>query len=63
MTLERPGGVEKFGVARAFTGHEEPVSRMAIMDAVTIATPIGLHYEQGRQALLAGKLHPLQQKR
>jgi predicted dehydrogenase len=45
---------EKFGVARAFTSYEEMLADGDV-DAVTIATPIGLHYEQGRQALLAGK--------
>ncbi len=45
---------EKFGVARAFTSYEELLADGDV-DAVTIATPIGLHYEQGRQALLAGK--------
>jgi predicted dehydrogenase len=45
---------EKFGVARAFTSYEELLA-VGDVDAVTIASPIGLHYEQGRQALLAGK--------
>ena len=45
---------EKYGVARAFTTYEE-LLEAGDVDAVTIASPIGLHYEQGRQALLAGK--------
>ena len=45
---------ERFGVERAFTDYEELLARGEV-DAVTIASPIGLHYEQGRQALAAGK--------
>ena len=45
---------EKYGVARAFTSYEELLEASDV-GAVTIASPIGLHYQQGRQALLAGK--------
>jgi predicted dehydrogenase len=45
---------ERFGVERAFEDFGELLDRGEV-DAVTIASPIGLHYEQGRQALLAGK--------
>jgi predicted dehydrogenase len=44
----------KYGVPRAFTSLDELLARGDV-DAVTIATPIGLHYEQGKQAILAGK--------
>lgn len=44
----------KFGVQRAFTSYEELLERGDV-DAVTIASPIGLHYQQGKQALEAGK--------
>lgn len=53
-----PGRAEaaaaKYSVARAFTSYEELLERGEV-DAVTIASPIGLHYQQGRQALEAGK--------
>jgi predicted dehydrogenase len=53
-----PGRAEaaaaKYGVARAFTSYEELLADGDV-DAVTIASPIGLHYQQGRQALDAGK--------
>ena len=53
-----PGRAEaaaaKYGVARAFTTYEELLAAGGV-DAVTIASPIGLHYEQGRLALEAGK--------
>ena len=45
---------ERFGVERAFEDYGELLARGEV-DLVTIASPIGLHYEQGRQALLAGK--------
>jgi predicted dehydrogenase len=45
---------EKYGVARAFTTYEALLEDGDV-DAVSIASPIGLHYSQGRQALLAGK--------
>ncbi|MBA3416928.1 MAG: Gfo/Idh/MocA family oxidoreductase [Chloroflexia bacterium] len=44
----------KYGVARAFETYEELLASGEV-DAVTIASPIGLHYEQGRSALEAGK--------
>jgi predicted dehydrogenase len=43
-----------FGVARAFTEYDALLEH-GYVDAVTIASPIGLHYEQGRRALEAGK--------
>ena len=45
---------EKYSVARAFTTYEELLDAGDVT-AVSIASPIGLHYQQGRQALLAGK--------
>lgn len=45
---------EKFGVTHAFTEYEDLLEQGEV-DAVTIASPIGLHYEQGRMALDAGK--------
>jgi len=45
---------ERFGVERAFVDYADLLARGEV-DAVTIASPIGLHYEQGRQALDAGK--------
>ena len=53
-----PGRAEaaaaRFGVDRAFTVYEDLLAHGEV-DAVTIATPIGLHYAQGRQALETGK--------
>ena len=43
-----------FGVARAFTDYADLLAHGEV-DAVTIASPIGLHHAQGRQALEAGK--------
>src|SRR4051812_8779268 len=45
---------ERFGVERAFEDYGALLAHGEV-DAITIASPIGLHYEQGRQALLAGK--------
>lgn len=45
---------ERFGVERSFVDFGDLLARGEV-DAVTIASPIGLHYEQGRQALAAGK--------
>ncbi|HEV8637157.1 MAG TPA: Gfo/Idh/MocA family oxidoreductase [Chloroflexota bacterium] len=45
---------ERFGVRRPFLTLEELLERGDV-DAVTIASPIGLHYEQGKKALEAGK--------
>src|SRR5690349_7138096 len=45
---------ERFGIPQAFEEYEELLARGEV-DAVTIASPIGLHYRQGRQALDAGK--------
>lgn len=53
-----PGRAEaaarKFGIPHAFTSYEDLLAHGEV-DAVTIASPIGLHYEQGRMALEAGK--------
>ena len=53
-----PGRAEaaaaKFGCQHAFISYEELLERGEV-DAVTIASPIGLHYEQGKLALEAGK--------
>jgi predicted dehydrogenase len=53
-----PGRAEaaahKFGVARAFTTYEDLLAQGDV-DAVSICSPIGLHYTQGMQALEAGK--------
>jgi predicted dehydrogenase len=53
-----PGRAEaaalRFGVRRAFTGLGELLDHCSV-DAVTIASPIGLHHEQGMMALRAGK--------
>src|SRR5579859_785487 len=45
---------EKFGITRAYEQYDDLLARGNV-DAVTIASPIGLHYEQGRTALDAGK--------
>jgi predicted dehydrogenase len=44
----------KFGVRRAFTSYDDLLAAGDV-DAVTLASPIGLHYEQGRRAIEAGK--------
>src|SRR5262249_4489425 len=44
----------RFGVARAYERYEDLLEDAAV-DAVTLCTPIGLHYEQGLQAIGAGK--------
>lgn len=45
---------EKFGGERAFIEYEDLLAHGEV-DMVTIASPIGLHFEQGKQALDAGK--------
>jgi predicted dehydrogenase len=42
---------ERFGVPHAFTEYDDLLGEV---DAVTLASPIGLHFEQGRRALEAG---------
>lgn len=53
-----PGRAEaaaaRFGVPHFFLDYEELLEKGEV-DAVTIASPIGLHYQQGRLALEAGK--------
>jgi len=44
----------RFGVTQAFTSYDDFLERSGV-DAITLATPIGIHYEQGKKALLAGK--------
>ena len=44
----------KWNVPHAFTRYEDLLAAGEI-DAVTIASPIGLHYEQGKMALESGK--------
>ncbi|MEM9265892.1 MAG: Gfo/Idh/MocA family oxidoreductase [Cyanobacteria bacterium P01_F01_bin.13] len=44
---------QKFGVAHAFATHEELFASGQV-DAVTIASPIGFHYHQGKQAITQG---------
>ncbi|MFN3652722.1 MAG: Gfo/Idh/MocA family protein [Armatimonadota bacterium] len=45
---------ERYGVPQAFESLEQML-REGDLDAVTIGTPIALHYEQGLQCLAAGK--------
>src|SRR5262245_4204569 len=45
---------ERFGVERAFVEYEDLLAKGGV-DAVSIASPIGLHYQQGKMALEAGK--------
>jgi predicted dehydrogenase len=45
---------EKFGVASAYEDYESLLADPAV-DAVTIGSPIGIHYEQGVAAIEAGK--------
>jgi predicted dehydrogenase len=44
----------RFDVARAYERYEEVLEDTAV-DAVTLCSPIGLHYEQGLQAIDRGK--------
>jgi predicted dehydrogenase len=45
---------ERFGADQAFTDYEDLLANGDV-DLVTLASPIGLHYEQGKMALEAGK--------
>lgn len=45
---------EKFGVERSYERYEDLLADAGV-DAVTLGSPIGLHYEQGMAALRAGK--------
>jgi len=45
---------EKFSIPHAYTDYATFL-RDSDVDAITLATPIGMHYEQGKQAILAGK--------
>ena len=45
---------EKYGVARAYESFEDLLADGGV-DAVTLCSPIGLHYEQGLAAVRAGK--------
>jgi predicted dehydrogenase len=44
----------RYGVEQSFLDYAELLAQGAV-DAVTLATPIGLHYQQGMQAIEAGK--------
>ena len=44
----------RFGVEHVYASYDDLLEADGI-DAVTLATPIGIHYEQGRKAILAGK--------
>jgi predicted dehydrogenase len=48
------GAAKRFAVPQAFTDYDRFL-READIEAVTIASPIGIHYQQGKQALLADK--------
>ena len=45
---------ERYGVAAAYESYEDLLADPHV-DAVTLCSPIGLHYAQGRQAIEAGK--------
>lgn len=45
---------EKYGAAQHFEDYDECLAR-GDFDAITLGTPIGLHYEQGVKAVEAGK--------
>ncbi len=45
---------DAFGIPSAYTEYADLLANDEV-DAVTIASPIGLHHEQGKQALTAGK--------
>ena len=45
---------EKFGIPQQFTDYDDFLANAAV-DLVILATPIGMHYAQGRAAILAGK--------
>ncbi|RYG37328.1 Gfo/Idh/MocA family oxidoreductase, partial [bacterium] len=45
---------EKYGVPNAYDSYEELLADPAV-DAVTLCTPIGLHFDQGLAAIRAGK--------
>jgi len=52
--LERArAAAEKYGVPRAFATHEELLDSGAV-DAVSICSPIGFHFEQGMAAVQRG---------
>jgi predicted dehydrogenase len=45
---------DKYGVSRAYESYEDLLADPAV-DAVTIGSPIGIHYDQGLDAIRAGK--------
>jgi hypothetical protein len=45
---------EKFGIPQQFTDYADFLANASV-DMVILATPIGMHYAQGRAAILAGK--------
>ena len=54
VTERAEAAAQTFGVPHVFAALEEMLTADAV-DAVTIASPIGLHYDQCRRALEAGK--------
>ena len=48
-----PAAAEKFGIPTAYESYEELIESGDV-DAVTIASPIGVHYEQGKLAIERG---------
>ena len=45
---------QKFGIAQTFTDYADFLAN-ADVDVISLATPIGMHYAQGKAAILAGK--------
>jgi predicted dehydrogenase len=45
---------EKYGIPQQFTDYDDFLANASV-DMVILATPIGMHYAQGRAAILAGK--------
>ncbi len=48
-----PAAADKFGVSHAFKDYEDLLASGNV-DAITIASPIGVHYQQGKQAISEG---------
>ncbi len=48
------GAAHTYGVPQAFASYEDFLAQSGV-DAVCLATPIGMHFQQGKAALLAGK--------
>src|SRR5438552_18391534 len=45
---------EKYGAGEPFEDYDEMLAR-ADIEAITLGTPIGIHYEQGLKGIRAGK--------